>query len=118
MSKTLIPILATLATALSGACSRDSAQRSPSTVAAGADTQHPPLAGKAAADSLLVEVQQLDSTIRVDVRYSTANNFTGSPLPGYDAPRVLLRREVARALVRVQARLRTDGLGLLIFDGY
>ena len=118
MSKTLIPVLAVLATALSGACSRDSAQRSPATVAARADTRHPPLAGKAAADSLLVELQQLDSTIRVDVRYSTANNFTGSPLPGYAAPRVLLRREVAHALVRVQARLRTDGLGLLIFDGY
>ena len=39
-------------------------------------------------------------------------------LPGYEAPRALLRREAALALARVQARLRTGGLGLLVFDGY
>jgi D-alanyl-D-alanine dipeptidase len=60
----------------------------------------------------------VDSTIRVDARYAGANNFTGAPLPGYDAPRALLRREAAAALGRVQARLRTGGLGLLVFDGY
>jgi len=71
-----------------------------------------------AAESLLVDVQSVDSTIRVDARYAGANNFTGARLPGYDAPRALLRREVAAALGRVQARLRTGGLGLLVFDGY
>ena len=71
-----------------------------------------------AAESLLVDVRSADSTIRVDVRYAGANNFTGAPLPGYDAPRALLRREVAAALGRVQARLRTGGLSLLVFDGY
>jgi len=30
----------------------------------------------------------------------------------------LLRPEAARALARVQARLRADGLGLKVFDGY
>ena len=72
----------------------------------------------AAAESLLVDVRSVDSTIRVDARYAGANNFTGAPLPGYDAPRALLRREAAAALGRVQARLRTGGLGLLVFDGY
>jgi zinc D-Ala-D-Ala dipeptidase len=71
-----------------------------------------------AAESLLVDVRSVDSTIRVDARYAGANNFTGAPLPGYDAPRALLRREAAAALGRVQARLRTGGLGLLVFDGY
>ena len=37
-------------------------------------------------------------TIQMDVRYATPNNFTGAPLPGYEAPRALLRREVAAAL--------------------
>ena len=77
-----------------------------------------PLASRAAADSLLVDVQRLDSTIKLDVRYATADNFTGAPLPGYEAPRVLLRREVAQALARVQRRLRSGGLGLVVFDGY
>ena len=82
------------------------------------NTEPLPLASRAAADSLLVDVQQLDSTIQVDVRYATADNFTGAPLPGYEAPRVLLRREAAQALARVQRRLRSGGLGLVVFDGY
>ncbi|MGH7508789.1 MAG: M15 family metallopeptidase [Gemmatimonadales bacterium] len=72
----------------------------------------------AVAESLLVDVQSVDSTIQVDLRYATANNFTGAPLPGYEAPRALLHREVATALSRVQARLRPGGLGLSIFDAY
>jgi D-alanyl-D-alanine dipeptidase len=54
----------------------------------------------------------------VAARYDTANNFMGKPLPGYEAPRALLRREAAVALARVQARLRPKGLGLLVYDGY
>jgi zinc D-Ala-D-Ala dipeptidase len=77
-----------------------------------------PTASDAAADSLLVDLRSVDSTIQLDVRYATPNNFTGGPLPGYEAPRVLLRREVAAALGRVQARLRSGGLGLRVFDGY
>jgi D-alanyl-D-alanine dipeptidase len=77
-----------------------------------------PIGTSSTAESLLVDVQLLDSTIRVDARYAGSNNFTGAPLPGYEAPRALLRREAALALVRVQARLRTGGLGLLVFDGY
>jgi D-alanyl-D-alanine dipeptidase len=65
-----------------------------------------------------VDVRSVDSTILVDARYAGANNFTGARLPGYDRPRVLLRREAAAALGRVQARLRSGGLGLLVFDGY
>ena len=72
----------------------------------------------AVAESLLVDVQRVDSTIRVDVRYATPYNFVGEVLPGYDAPRVLLRREAAAALGRVQAALQADGLGLKVFDGY
>jgi len=67
---------------------------------------------------LLVDVRSLDSTIRVDARYAGPNNFTGAPLPGYEANRALLRREVAVALVRVQRRLAAEGLGLEIWDGY
>jgi zinc D-Ala-D-Ala dipeptidase len=77
-----------------------------------------PVAPDALADSLLVDIRSVDSTIQVDPRYAGADNFTGAPLPGYDAPRVLLRREAAAALARVQRRLRTGDLGLRVFDGY
>jgi D-alanyl-D-alanine dipeptidase len=77
-----------------------------------------PIASDAAAESLLVDVRSVDSTIQADARYATRNNFTGERLPGYEAARVLLRREAAAALGRVQARLRSGGLGLRVFDGY
>lgn len=72
----------------------------------------------AVADSLLRDVRAVDSTIQVDARYATSRNFTGAPLPGYEADRVLLHREAAAALGRVQQRLRREGLGLRVFDGY
>jgi len=60
----------------------------------------------------------LDQTIVVDLRYATANNFTGVPLPGYLANRAFLRREAAAALARVQRDLRPQGLGIKVFDAY
>ena len=67
---------------------------------------------------MLVDVRSVDSTIQVDLRYATTNNFTGAPLPGYEAARALLRPEPAAALRRVQVRLRSKGLGLRVFDAY
>ena len=77
-----------------------------------------PIASPAAAESLLVDVRSVDATIAVNLRYFTADNFTGAPLPGYEANRAYLRREAVTALARVQQQLRSDGLGLLIYDGY
>jgi D-alanyl-D-alanine dipeptidase len=85
---------------------------------ASVNTPRLPIAPDAVADTLLVDLRKLDPTIRVDARYATPNNFTGQPLPGYLARRALLRREAGTALARVQARLRSQGLGLLIYDGY
>jgi D-alanyl-D-alanine dipeptidase len=77
-----------------------------------------PTAPDSVADALLVDIRSVDSTIQVDVRYAGPRNFTGAPLPGYDGSRILLRREVALALGRVQRRLVSGGLGLRVFDGY
>ncbi len=76
------------------------------------------IAGDAAGDSLLVDMATLDSSIVVDVRYATSNNFTGAQLPGYEANRAFMRREAAAALLRVQSALAAKGLGLKIFDAY
>jgi D-alanyl-D-alanine dipeptidase len=102
---------------LAGACHQR--QEEPGVAAAASvNTPELPVAADDQADSLLVDVRSLDSTIRVDARYAGANNFTGAPLPGYDAPRALLRQEAAWALSRVHRRLRSQGLSLLVFDGY
>ena len=111
----LPPAAALLASAaLLAACARSPASGANPSI----EAPPQPVAANALADSVLVDVRSADSTIQVNARYATADNFTGAPLPGYEAPRVLLRREVAAALARVQARLRTGDMGLRVFDGY
>ncbi len=78
----------------------------------------PPVASDSVARRLLADVRSADSTIQVEVRYATADNFTGAPLPGYSGNRAFLRREAAEALGRVQRRLKSGGMGLKVFDGY
>ncbi|MEO5579534.1 MAG: M15 family metallopeptidase [Gemmatimonadaceae bacterium] len=83
-----------------------------------ANTIELPTVDDAAADSLLVDVQRLDSSLVVDARYATPNNFTGAVLPGYEGNRAFLRAEAAAALALVNADLKSRGLGLKIFDAY
>lgn len=64
----------------------------------------------------LVELVKLDSTIKLDIRYATSNNFIGQQV--YDEPRAFLQRPAAEALVRVHEKLKKGGYGLQIFDGY
>lgn len=64
----------------------------------------------------LVDVQQLDSTIMLDIRYATSRNFLGMPL--YETARALLQRPAAEALVRAHRRLAQWGLGLIVHDAY
>ena len=70
----------------------------------------------AARSSDLVEVTALDPTLRLEVRYATADNFLGKPL--YRVSRGFLQRPVAEALVRVHRALASQGYGLVVFDAY
>ena len=87
-------------------------------IAQGTEEAGPPIASDSVARQLLAEVRTADSTIRVETRYATANNFTGAPLPGYQGDHAYLRREATAALGRVQKRLMSGGMGLKVFDGY
>lgn len=64
----------------------------------------------------LVELTQLDPSIHLDIRYATANNFTGRIL--YDQPRAFLVQPAAEALARAHKAAVTEGYGLTIFDAY
>ncbi len=64
----------------------------------------------------LVELIRLDPSIRLDIRYATADNFTGRRL--YDEPRAFLTAAAASALVRAHARAKREGYGFLVYDAY
>jgi len=64
----------------------------------------------------LVELARLDPTIRLDIRYATADNIVHRPV--YRQARAFLQRPAAEALVRVHRALAEKGYGLLVFDGY
>ena len=69
-----------------------------------------------AAARTLVELVKLDSTIRLDIKYATSDNFMGRPM--YAQARAFLQRPAAEALVRANRSLKKQGFGLLVFDGY
>jgi D-alanyl-D-alanine dipeptidase len=67
--------------------------------------------------SKLVNIQELDSTILIDVRYATKNNFTGQKL--YETDKVYLIKEAAQDLVKANKYLKEKyNLRLKIYDGY
>ena len=76
----------------------------------------PPAESGAFRPADLVELVRLDSTVRLDVRYATRDNFLSVPV--YTQARAFLQRPAAEALVRAHRRLAATGYGLLVHDGY
>jgi D-alanyl-D-alanine dipeptidase len=80
------------------------------------------LPSKIVADSLppledgWVELLKLDSTIAIDIRYATDQNFVGTQM--YPCARCILRTSVAKSLIEVHRSLRAVGMGLKVFDCY
>jgi zinc D-Ala-D-Ala dipeptidase len=64
----------------------------------------------------LVELVKLDPTIKLDIRYASANNFLGKPV--YKEARAFLQRPAAESVLRAHRALQPHGFGLLIHDGY
>lgn len=101
-----------------GACSSGSTARSrdaapprpvPDATAARPD------AAKAPPDGLVDIAVAIPDAV-LDLRYATANNFTGAAV--YDVARCWLRAEVAEALGRAADTLRAAGHRLLLWDCY
>jgi len=64
----------------------------------------------------LVELANLDPAIRLDIRYSTSNDFLGRAV--YTQARAFLQRPAAEAMLRALNRLKPYGFGLMVHDGY
>lgn len=68
-------------------------------------------------DTSIVLLKKIDSTIVEDVRYATADNFTGKVL--YPTNKVYLRKVAADSLAKANKYLQEKyGLRIKIYDGY
>ncbi len=66
----------------------------------------------------LVFVDDLVDGIRWDAKYATWDNFTGRPVDGYGANRIVATVAMCDALRRARDEAAVLGLGLLLWDGY
>ncbi|SIO60270.1 D-alanyl-D-alanine dipeptidase [Singulisphaera sp. GP187] len=64
----------------------------------------------------LVDITTIEPSIKLDIRYASANNFMGTPL--YSSARSFMQRPVAEALKKVHQALKPLGYGILIHDSY
>lgn len=65
-----------------------------------------------------VYLKDIDPTIRTDVRYASSDNFVGKRVDGYEARKIIITEKAAVALKKIQADLKSEGLGLKVFDAY
>ena len=69
-------------------------------------------------NSDFVFVDEFVPGIRWDAKYATWDTFTGKPVDGYHANRVVGTRALCATLSRVQEEAASLGFGLLLWDGY
>jgi D-alanyl-D-alanine dipeptidase len=65
-----------------------------------------------------VYVDEWIPDVILEVRYYSDDNFVGSRVDGYLAPKVILTMEAAEVLAEVADEMRAQGLVLKLFDGY
>lgn len=64
----------------------------------------------------LVNIQDIDPTIVLDLRYATTNNFTHKQV--YPLARGILRQETAGKLAAANAEFRQHGFTIKVWDAY
>jgi D-alanyl-D-alanine dipeptidase len=65
-----------------------------------------------------VFVDEVAGGIRWDAKYATWDNFTGKPVDGYLANRIVGTTALCTALARAREKAGLLGFGLLLWDGY
>lgn len=65
-----------------------------------------------------VYVQDIDSTIQVNLKYFTEDNFIGRKIPNYYANKAILTKEAAIALSKAQKYFLSLGYSIVIYDSY
>ncbi len=65
-----------------------------------------------------VYLKDISPNIVQDLKYATADNFTGAIVEGYNANKVIMTEIAAKKLDAIQQELEQTGLGLHIWDTY
>ncbi|MGB7291209.1 MAG: M15 family metallopeptidase [Thermodesulfobacteriota bacterium] len=65
-----------------------------------------------------VNIEEVNPSIILDIRYYTPHNFVGERIDGYNAPKCFLTKHAAFALNNVQKELRKYSLSLKLYDCY
>ncbi|MEA1882734.1 MAG: serine hydrolase [Candidatus Marinimicrobia bacterium] len=64
----------------------------------------------------LIELKNIDQSIKYDIRYASTNNFMSNKF--YTRAEAYMQRPAAEALGRAHRKLKAKGYGLLIHDAY
>jgi D-alanyl-D-alanine dipeptidase len=64
------------------------------------------------------DIHEKTPNIELDIRYYSENNFIGTVIDGYLAPKAILTTKATIALTKVQKELNSFDLGLKVFDAY
>jgi D-alanyl-D-alanine dipeptidase len=65
-----------------------------------------------------VYVTDIIPTAQLEIRYFSDNNFVGTVVYGYEAPKAILTMEAAQALKKAADNLREQGYFIKVFDAY
>lgn len=76
----------------------------------------PPVVGHARRKPDLVALNSVDSRLQLNIRYATADNFSGKA--AYDRAAAFMQRPAALALKAANDQFHAAGYGLVVFDAY
>lgn len=65
-----------------------------------------------------VYLEDIDSTIQTSIRYNSNHNFIGRKINGYTSNKVIITKEAAVALKKINEEFKKDGFELVIYDAY
>ncbi len=65
-----------------------------------------------------VYLNDIDPSIKQEMRYAGNHNFMGRPFKGYETSQCILTQEAAESLAKIQAELHKSGLSLKVYDCY
>ena len=65
-----------------------------------------------------VYIQDIDNSIKVNLKYFTTDNFIGKRIPHYKANKGIMTKETAIALSKAQKKFLSEGYSIVIYDAY